>query len=83
MALPATIFQKAYIASYLAARCIAEFYGEQSFDGILSALGRGKNIDEAMTEATGKSMSEFQSDTKTGCAISELGEMLYKIGCFA
>lgn len=53
---------KAYIASYLAVRCMAEFYGEQSLDSVLSALGRGKNIDEAMTEATGKSMKEFQGE---------------------
>lgn len=53
---------KGYIASYLAVKCMAEFYGVQSFDSILSALGRGKSEDEAMTEATGKNMSEFQQE---------------------
>lgn len=53
---------RAYIASYLAARCMADFYGEQSFDTVLSALGSGKSIDEAMTEATGRSMNEFQQE---------------------
>ncbi len=53
---------RGYIASYLAVRCLAEFYGEQSFDALLSALGRGKSIDEAMNEATGKNLSEFQSE---------------------
>ncbi|MDD2997461.1 MAG: tetratricopeptide repeat protein [Candidatus Riflebacteria bacterium] len=53
---------KAYIASYLAVRCMADFYGEQSFDSLLSALGRGKTVDEAMTEATGKNMADFQEE---------------------
>jgi len=53
---------RAYIASYLATRCMADFYGEQSFDTVLSALGSGKSIDEAMTEATGKNMAEFQQE---------------------
>ncbi|GAB4269790.1 MAG: hypothetical protein Kow0029_06050 [Candidatus Rifleibacteriota bacterium] len=53
---------KGYIASYLAVRCMADFYGEQSFDTVLSALGNGKSIDEAMIEATGKDMAEFQQE---------------------
>ena len=53
---------RAYVASYLAVRCMADLYGEQSFDTILSALGRGKTIDEAMVETTGNSMSDFQSE---------------------
>ncbi|MBU1106780.1 MAG: tetratricopeptide repeat protein [Candidatus Riflebacteria bacterium] len=56
---------RAYIASYLATRCIADFYGEQSFDTILSALGRGKTIDEAMVEGTGNNMKEFQREYKS------------------
>jgi tetratricopeptide (TPR) repeat protein len=51
---------KAYIASYLAVRCMADFYGEQSFDDVLTALGQGKSVDEAMIEATGKDMADFQ-----------------------
>lgn len=53
---------RGYLASYLAVRCMAEFYGEQSLDGVLSALGRGKSVDEAMAEATGKGMADFQQD---------------------
>jgi len=53
---------KAYIASYLAVRCLADFYGESSFDTLLSALGQGKSVDEAMVEATGKDMNDFQSE---------------------
>lgn len=53
---------KGYVASYLAVRCMAEFYGTQSFDSVLSALGRGKSPDEAMSEATGKSMGDFQQE---------------------
>lgn len=53
---------KAYIASYLAVRCMADFYGEQSFDTVLSELGNGKSLDEAMNEATGNDMEGFQSE---------------------
>ncbi|EKD84341.1 MAG: hypothetical protein ACD_39C00097G0001, partial [uncultured bacterium] len=51
---------RAYIASYLAARCLADYYGERSFDEILSALGEGKSIDEAMVDTTGRDMDNFQ-----------------------
>ena len=39
-----------------------DFDGESSFDTILSALGQGKSVDEAMVEATGKDMNDFQSE---------------------
>jgi tetratricopeptide (TPR) repeat protein len=51
---------KAYIASYLAVRCIADYYGDYTFDTILTELGEGKSIDEAMLEATGNDMADFQ-----------------------
>lgn len=53
---------KSYIASYLAVRCMADFYGESSFDTVLTALGQGKSVDEAMIEATGKDMADFQQE---------------------
>lgn len=53
---------RGYIASYLAVRCMASFYGEQSFDSLLAGLGRGKSLDEAMVEATGKNMTDFQEE---------------------
>ncbi|HOI90717.1 MAG TPA: tetratricopeptide repeat protein [Candidatus Rifleibacterium sp.] len=53
---------RGYIASYLAVRCMADFYGEQSLDSVLSALGRGKSLDEAMIEGTGKGMADFQEE---------------------
>lgn len=51
---------RGYIGSYLATRCIADYYGERCFDDILSALGEGKSMDEAMIDATGRDMSSFQ-----------------------
>lgn len=51
---------RAYIASYLATRCLADYYGERSFDEILSALGEGKTIDEAMEDVTGRDLDSFQ-----------------------
>ena len=55
---------RGYVASYMAMRCMADFYGEQSFDTLLSAIGRGKNIHEAVEEATGKDYSDFEDEVK-------------------
>ena len=51
---------RGYIGSYLATRCLADYYGERAFDTILSALGEGKSFDEAMIDATGRDMDHFQ-----------------------
>jgi tetratricopeptide (TPR) repeat protein len=51
---------KAYIASYLAVRCLADFYGEYVFDEILTELGKGKTIDDALLNSIGRDMSDFQ-----------------------
>jgi tetratricopeptide (TPR) repeat protein len=53
---------KGYLASYLAVRCIADFYGEQSFDELLGSLGEGKTIDEALEASIGKNLSEFEEE---------------------
>ncbi len=55
---------RGYIASYLAIRCMADNYGEQSFDSLLAALGKGKDIREAVKEATGSEYSDFQEEYK-------------------
>lgn len=55
---------RGYVASYMAMRCMADFYGEQSFDSLLSELGKGKSLNESIQEATGKSYSEFQDEYK-------------------
>lgn len=55
---------RGYVASYMAMRCLADFYGEQSFDTLLSAIGRGKNVHEAVEEATGKDYSDFEDELK-------------------
>ncbi len=52
---------RGYIGSYLAARCLADSHGERAFDTILSSLGEGKSLDEAMIDATGRDMDYFQS----------------------
>jgi tetratricopeptide (TPR) repeat protein len=49
-----------YIASYLATRCLADYYGERCFDDLLTALGEGKTMDEAMIDAIGRDMDYFQ-----------------------
>ena len=43
---------------------MADYYGEQSFDTLLTALGKGKSIQEAVHEATGKEYDEFQDELK-------------------
>lgn len=51
---------KAYITSYLAVKYLAEHYGEQSFDEILTSLGQGNSINEALEKATGRELDEFE-----------------------
>ncbi|NLF98421.1 MAG: tetratricopeptide repeat protein [Candidatus Riflebacteria bacterium] len=51
---------RGYISSYLATRCLADYYGERAFDTILSSLGEGKSFEEAMIDATGRDMDHFQ-----------------------
>ncbi|MDD3001422.1 MAG: peptidase MA family metallohydrolase [Candidatus Riflebacteria bacterium] len=53
---------RGYIASYMAVRCLADYYGEQSFDELLSELGEGKTIDEAMVSVTGRNMPDFENE---------------------
>ena len=55
---------RGYVASYMAIRCMADLYGEQSFDSLLSAIGKGKNIQDAINETTGKDYDEFQDELK-------------------
>lgn len=57
-----TDIARGYIASYMAVRCIADYYGEQSFDELLSKLGEGKTIDEAMLSVTGRDLSDFEEE---------------------
>lgn len=55
---------RGYVASYMGIRCLVDFYGEQSIDKLLGALGQGKNIAEAIEETTSKDYSDFQSELK-------------------
>lgn len=55
---------RGYVAAYSAIRCMADYYGEGSFDTLLSAIGRGKSIQEAVKEATGRDYNEFQDEVK-------------------
>lgn len=54
--------KKGYLASYLAVRCIADFYGEQTFDELLESLGEGKTMSEALEESTGRDLAEFEEE---------------------
>lgn len=53
---------RGYIASYMATRCLADLYGENSFDEILSKLGEGKSFNEAMMDSIGRTQSEFEEE---------------------
>ncbi len=55
---------RGYVASYMAIRCMADYYGEQSFDTLLTSIGRGKSIEDAVKEATGKDYEEFEDELK-------------------
>ena len=51
-----------YIASYMAVRFLADRYTETSFEEILTLLGKGKYLDEALEEVTGNDLAGFQND---------------------
>lgn len=53
---------RGYIASYMATRCLADLYGESSFDEILTKLGEGKTINEALEEAIGRNQNDFEEE---------------------
>lgn len=55
---------RAYVASYIAIRCLVDNYGEQSIDKLLTAYGEGKGIKDAVKEATGISYEKFQNEYK-------------------
>ncbi|MBP5469991.1 MAG: tetratricopeptide repeat protein [Candidatus Riflebacteria bacterium] len=55
---------RGYVAAYMAIRCMADLYGEQSFDTLLTSLGKGKGINEAVKDATGSDYDDFQDDLK-------------------
>ena len=56
--------RRAYIASYIAIRCMADNYGEQSFDKLLTSIGKGNDIERAVKDATGISYDKFQNEVK-------------------
>ena len=55
---------RAYIASWLAIRCMGDLYSESSFDTLLTSLGKGNNIKQAVEDATGQSYNGFQEEMK-------------------
>ncbi len=55
---------RAYIASWLAIRCMGDLYSESSFDTLLTSLGKGNNIRQAVEDATGQSYNDFQEEMK-------------------
>ena len=55
---------RAYIASWLAMRCMADLYTESSFDTLLTSLGKGNNIRQAVEDATGQDYKAFQDEMK-------------------
>ena len=55
---------RAYIASWLAIRCMGDLYSESSFDTLLTSLGKGNNIKQAVEDATGQDYEGFQEELK-------------------
>lgn len=52
---------RGYITSYLAVMCLKHHYGTQVFYEILSELGQGYQIDDALKRSIGRNLSEFQT----------------------
>ena len=55
---------RAYIESWLATRCMADLYTESSFDTLLTSLGKGNGIKQAVEDATGQDYDSFQNEFK-------------------
>ena len=55
---------RAYIESWLAVRCMADLYTESSFDTLLTSLGKGNGIKQAVEDATGQDYDSFQNEFK-------------------
>lgn len=55
---------RAYIASWLAIRCMGDLYSESSFDTLLTSIGKGNDIRQAVEEATGQDYDGFQDELK-------------------
>ena len=55
---------RAYIASWLAIRCMGDLYSESSFDTLLTSIGKGNDIRQAVEDATGESYDDFQDELK-------------------
>ena len=55
---------RAYIESWLAIRCMADLYTESSFDSLLTSLGKGNGIKQAVEDATGQDYDSFQNEFK-------------------
>lgn len=51
-----------YLQSYLAIRFMTERWGISALDDLFAALGKGSHLDNALEEATGRGLSEFQEE---------------------
>ncbi|MBF0548220.1 MAG: tetratricopeptide repeat protein [Candidatus Riflebacteria bacterium] len=51
-----------YLESYLAIRFLYERWGTQGMDELLTSLGKGSNVDNAVEEATGRNLAQFQTE---------------------
>lgn len=51
-----------YLQSYLGVRFLIERWGWQAVDSLLSSLGKGDWLDDALNEAAGMEYSEFQKE---------------------
>lgn len=51
-----------YLTSYLAIRFLIERWGFQGVDYLLATLGEGERVDEALLEATGLNLKDFESE---------------------
>jgi len=51
-----------YLQSYLAVRFLVERWGWQGVDQLLSSLGKGEWLDEALNEAAGMDFPQFQKE---------------------
>lgn len=55
---------RAYIASWIAIRCMTDLYGESSVSTLLGSMSKGNDIRQAVSDVTGGSYNDFQDEIK-------------------
>ncbi|MBF0406944.1 MAG: tetratricopeptide repeat protein [Candidatus Riflebacteria bacterium] len=59
-----------YLQCYLAIRFLYDRWGTQGMDDLLTSLSKGSNVDNAVEEATGRNLQQFQTELEDWISFS-------------